>query len=463
MKQKLTHFFHPSLLRAILFAALIAAAALSPAYANVLDIKEITSKSGVKAWLVEDHSVPVIALSFTFLNAGSKQDSADKQGLSQMASNTMDEGAGELDSTAFQGELNNKSISLRFSSGRDDFGGRLKTLSRHKDRAFELLKLSLSAPRFDEEAIARMRQSNQSRIRSSLSDPDWIAARVTNDIIYKGHPYALNAGGTLSTLENITAQDLHHFVKTRLARENLRIGVAGDITADELTEILDTIFSELPEKPEDLKDIDDIQIRNAGEIVLFKKDIPQTILRYVQNGIDRHDPDYQAAQVLNYILGGAGFGSRLTEELREKNGLTYGIYSYFDAMDHANSFTIQSSTQNINATVFEGLVKQTTRDFIRDGITDTELQDAKSYLLGSLPLSLSSTDKIANFLVSLQQNDRPINYLDIREKAMNALTKDDIQNVAARIIAPKNWTLIYIGQPQTIKPTITLETLPNVE
>ena len=157
-----------------------------------LDIKEVKTESGITAWLVEDHHIPVIAFDFAFMDAGAKNDPADKQGLSRLVSNTMDEGAGELTSEAFQKELRDLSISLGFNSGRDSFGGSVKTLTKNKDRAFELLKLAIMQPRFDADPVQRMRQANQARIRSSLSDPDWMAARILNDKAYEGHPYALN-------------------------------------------------------------------------------------------------------------------------------------------------------------------------------------------------------------------------------------------------------------------------------
>ena len=259
-----------------LFVLFIAA----PAHAEkpLLDIQRVVSDSGIEAWLVEDHSVPVIAMRFAFADAGSKQNSVDQQGLAQLMSNTLDEGAGELDATKFQKALADHSISLSFSSGRDDFGGSVKTLSKYQDKAFELLKLALTEPRFDEDAVRRMRAANQSRIRSSLSDPEWIAARFLNDVAYAGHPYALNSGGTLSSLEAITAEDLRNYHSAVIGRNNVRVAVAGDMTADDLKAVLDDVFSNLPEVSLETPTRTDVQ--NQGEIVLFEKDIPQQSLRY---------------------------------------------------------------------------------------------------------------------------------------------------------------------------------------
>ena len=293
-----------------------------PAYAadeRFLDVQVVESPGGITAWLVEDHSLPVIALKFSFLDAGAANDPASKQGLTQLLSNTMDEGAGELDSQSFQKELNDNSITLTFSSSRDGFGGNLKTLSRTKDKAFNLLKLSLTQPRFDAEPVERMKQANLTRIRSSLSNPDWIAARIVNDVVYSGHPYALNSGGTLSSMAALTADDLRGVVQSRLGKDRLHISVAGDIGPGELTTMLDDVFGGLPATSR-VKDIPESSIQNLGTVAVHPKDIPQSIIEIQMPGFGRDDPDYYALQVMNYIFGGGGFGSRLMEEVRENAG-----------------------------------------------------------------------------------------------------------------------------------------------
>lgn len=444
-----------------LFCLLAFSVPYSTAHASLLDIQEITSKSGVKAWLVEDHSVPVIALQFSFKGMGAAQDSSDKQGLSRMASNTMDEGAGDLDSQAFQKELQDKVIALRFTSSRDNFGGTLKTLSKNKARAFALLKLAITEPRFDQEAVDRMRKANQSRIRSAQSNPEWMAARILNDKAFEGHPYAQNSGGTLSSLETITPDDLRSFA-TKLSRDQLRVAVTGDITAEELKLVLDELFKSLPAKG-NVEPPANLSLQNQGKIFVHKQDIPQTIVEIMQPGIDRNDPDFQNAQIMNFILGSSGFGSRLTKEIREKRGLTYGIYSYFTDMDHTDTLSVSTSTKNESVGEMLSLIKAEFETLVKKSITPKELEDAKAYLIGSLPLSLTSSDKIASLLLSLQLSDLPVNYLDMREQKLNAASIDDVQRVATRLLDPKIFTTILVGQPGEIEGAKIIEALPNVE
>lgn len=454
-------------IRTLLFLPLICGYILSPSdiYAGAsktkyLHIQNVESAGHIKAWLVEDHTIPVIALQFSFRDAGSKTNPADKQGLAQLASNTMDEGAGGIKSYEFQKALTDQSITLRFNVSRDDFGGQVKTLSRNKDKAFELLKLALTKPRFDTDPVNRMRASNQSRLKSSLSNPKWLAARLQNDRIFEGHPYALNSGGTLSSLANITPDDLRAFHKT-LGKNQLVIGVAGDITADELKLLLDDVFGGMPDTQTSTPDM--FTLQNTGKTYIYKQDIPQTIITISQKGVRHQDADYHAAKIMNFILGASGFGSRLMEEIREKRGLTYGIYSYFREYKETEALHISTSTVNEKTHKMIDLI-HAEWDKMKDApVSQKELQDAKSYLIGSLPLSLTSTDSIASILLSLQRNNLPIDYLDTRNTEIRKVTMKDIQNVANRVLDKNNFTTILVGNPQGFEKAEIITQLPNVE
>lgn len=427
-----------------------------------LDIQAVESESGITAWLVEDKTLPVIALQFRFLESGSALETPEQQGLVQLLSNTMDEGAGTLTSTQFQKALLDKSITLRFYGGRDGFGGAVKTLARHKDEAFNLLHLALTKPRFDDEPVQRMKDANLSRIRAAQTDPEWMAARLMNDRAFEGHPYALNSGGTLSTLEKLTPDNLRAFHKAYLTRNRLIVSVAGDISADELKVVLDKTFGDLPESAPEGKP-EKFVIRNGGTISLYKKPIPQTILQVMIPAFGRDKPDYYALQVMNYIFGGAGFGSRLMDEVREKRGLSYGIYSSIQNYRYTDTLTIGVSTKNESALQTLDVIEAEMKKLVNEPVSESELADAKAYLTGSMPLALTSTDNIAGLLLSMQTDELPINYLDHYADKINAVTPRDIQRVAVRLLDPDAMTIVLVGTPENITPTQILETLPNVE
>ena len=312
-----------------------------------------------------------------------------------------------------------------------------------------------------------MRNANLSRIKQNMSDPDWIAARLYNDRAYEGHPYALNSGGTLSTLASITPEMLRAYHQKYFTKNRLHIGVTGDITKEDLQDIINSIFGNLPNgaPPKAMAPLD---LKNQGGSFIYPIDIPQSVVNIAYPSISIHDKDYFAARVMNYILGGAGFGSRLMERAREKEGLTYGIYSSLNHLSAIDLLKISTSTQNETREQMLGSIKDEIQQLIDHGVTETELQKAKDYLIGSLPLSLTSSDQISALLLSLQLNDRDIDYLDHYADQINRVTTKDIQSIA-KIILDKKPLIIIVGKEDKIKNSpltssfTAIERLPNVE
>ncbi len=427
-----------------------------------LPIKEIKTPGGLSVWVVEDNSLPVVAVQFLFLDSGSANDPDNLQGLARMLSNTMDEGAGELDSQAFQKALADHSITLMFKAGRDSFGGELKTLTRHQDKAFELLTLALNKPRFDEEPVNRMRAGNITRIKSALSEPEWMAARLINDKAHEGHPYGKNSGGTLFSLARIKPEDLRKFKDTYLTRDRLLIAAAGDIKPETLGPAIDKAFGSLPAKAP-ANTIADTKPTNPGKIFLYEQPIPQTMVQVMLPAFDRKDKDYYALQMMNYIYGGAGFGSRLMEEAREKKGLTYGIYSGVQDYRHADMLNITTSTKNDSAAEMLSIIRAQMTALQTNKVSEKELADAKSFIIGSMPLALSSTENIAEMVLGLRADDLPIDYLDHFADYMRAVTADDVQRVAKRVLEPKAMTTVLVGKPVGMSDVEIVKELPNVQ
>ncbi len=443
--------------------ALFLTLGVTPAQAELLKVQSVTSPSGIQAWLIEDHSVPVIAIQFAFDAAGSAQDTAKTQGLAQLMSNTMDEGAGDLDAQAFQKQLDDHSITLRFRADRDHFYGSLKTLSRYKDKAFDLTRLALTQPRFDPDALERMVKANQSRIQSARGQGEWMGARLLNDSMYPGHPYRFNSGGTLSTLAALTPKQLRTYHQKALARDNLRIAVTGDISARKLAPLLDTIFKELPAHA-DLASVPDIALdHDEGSVSLYKQDTPQSFIYAYQSAFKKTDPKDAAYQVLNFVLGSSGFGSRLTKTLREDRGLTYGIYSYFDHKDHSNALIVSTSTKAESTAEAIQLIRNEWKKLAKKPITEEELSDAKAYLTGSMPLALTSSDAIASLLLSLQLEGLPATYLEQRSNEIKALNLADITDAAKRLLKPDALSFVVVGSAKGMKVDHEIKELPNVE
>jgi len=429
----------------------LAVGVLAPGTAQAVTVERVVSPGGIEAWLVRDRMVPLVAIEFSF-RGGAALDPAGKAGLADMTSSLLDEGAGDLDSQAFQQKLADLAVEMSFSVGTDTFRGSLKTLNRNRDEAVELLRLALAAPRFDADAVERIRQQTLALLARKSTDPDEIAGRVWWKAVFPDHPYGMPVEGTPSSINAITADDMRRLVSERFARDQLIIGVVGDITPGELGPLLDRAFGGLPAVGKPVQ-IPEATLHSAGETFIVRRDVPQSVALFGQRGVKRDDPDYYIADVMNYVLGGGSFASRLYEEVREKRGLAYSVYSYISPMDATAVLAGGVSTEN--SRVGESLaVIRTEWARMRDGgVTDDELRDAKTYLTGSFPLRFTSTDRIARMLVGMQYNDLGIDYIDRRNEYIGAVTKDDVARVAKSLLQPEALTFVIVGDPQGVEAT----------
>jgi zinc protease len=423
--------------------------ALGPRPASAIDIQPVRSAGGIEAWLIEDHTNPIIAVNFAF-RGGSALDPAGKEGLADMVSGLLDEGAGPLDSMAFQTKLEDLAVSLRFEAGRDTFGGRLATLTENRDAAFDLLRLALTEPRFNAEPVERIRGQILSNLRSQTEDPDTLARQALFAELFPDHPYGRRLDGTEETINAITAEDLRGFAARRLARDNLVIGVVGDISPGELAQALDQAFGKLPERAAPWR-LEAAAPRVAKTVTVVKKAFPQSAIVFAQRGLMRDDPDYYAAYVLNHILGGGGFTSRLYTEVRDKRGLAYSVYSALVPMDFAGLMLGAAGTRNDRADETVKVIQDEWRRMATEGPTAEELDDAKLYLTGSFPLQFSSSDRIGGILTAIQLDDLGIDYLDKRNALIEAVTLEDARRVARTLLDPAGLGFVVVGQPAGIE------------
>lgn len=421
----------------------------SPVAAGV-SIQEVRTPGGLVAWLVREPSIPLVAVDFGFRGGGSALDPEGRQGLANFASGLLDEGAGELDSAAFQRRLEELAVKLDFSADRDEFTGSLQTLTKHKEEAFRLLGLALNRPRFDAEAVERIRAQVLTRLVRDLEDPNTVANRAWFDRAFAGHPYHKPVWGYPETVKAIGEDDLKAFARSRLSRDGLVIAVVGDITAGELGPLLDGAFGALPAAGDPSLSIAESKPAGLGKLEVIRRQIPQSAIAFGLPGIKRDDPDWYAGHVMNYILGGGGFNSRLMEEVREKRGLTYGVYTYLYPLEHAGVWLGGVATQNARVAESLEVIRATLARFVAEGPTDKELADAKTYINGSFPLSLTGSSRIARLLTSMQRNDLGIDYLDRRDALMNAVTREDILRVARRLLDPAGLFTVVVGDPKGV-------------
>lgn len=439
--------------------AVLALLMLASGPAGAVEARKVVSAGGIEAWLVEDHSVPVLSVSIGFKSGGAAYDPAGKEGLATLVSGLLDEGAGDLDSLAFRTRLENTAISLSFSAGPNSLNGTLKTITDHRAEAFDLLRLALTKPRFDAEPVDRVRHQILSMLASDSEDPDSIAGRGLDALLFAGHPYARPVRGTAETVSALTTADLRGFVRTRLGRDTLKIGVAGDISAVELGALLDKTFSGLP-KVADVSLLPPVSVPERGGLAVIDRDLPQAVAVFAQPGLERTDPDFYPAYVVNYILGGGGFSSRLVTEVREKRGLAYSVYSYFQDLDGAPLVIGGVSTNAARVGESLSVIREEWKKMAETGPTQEELDAAKSYLIGSWPLRFTSTGAVASMLMSMQIDGYPLDHLTTRNAKVEAVTLEDARRAARALLKADRLITVVVGRPKGVEPTLIVPVAP---
>ncbi len=420
----------------------------SPTRSRAETVQIVRSNSGIEAWLVEDYAVPLVSLEFAS-KGGSNQDPEGKAGAAALTAGLLDEGAGDLDAEAFQRALDDKAIELSFSAERDAVTGRLRAMVRHVDAAFDLLRLALQAPRFDEAALARVKTQMQAGIRRETNDPDANAARAWREAAFPNHPYGLPQRGTLESTAAITREDVIALHRLLFARKDLKIAVVGAISAQDLRVLLDRVFAPLPAEAM-LRTIAPITLQGQGTRKIVDLDIPQATIRFGLPGIARHDPEYIAATVVNHILGGGVFSARLFKEVREKRGLAYSVHSSLMNQDYATAFTGGTSTKNERALESLTVIEDEITKLANDGPDADELQKAQKFLIGSYPLRFDTSTKIAGALVQIMRDGLTPAWLDQRNVEIGRVTLADAKRVAARLFADQKLLVAIAGRPSGV-------------
>ena len=428
-----------------LAAFAIALLAISSSPANAMKIQTVKSPGGIEAWLVEEHAVPMMAMRFAF-DGGSSQDPADKEGLANFVTAMLDEGAGDLTSREFQERMEDLSMRMNYEEAKDAFYGNFETLTQNRDEAAKLLKLALTKPRFDADAVERIRQQLLASLAYAARDPDKVAHNQWYAVAFAGHPYARPANGTEATVGKTTSADLDGYRKRVFAKDTLKVVAVGDITPEQLGKLLDEVFGELPAKA-DLIPVSKTDPVAGGRQTVVDMDVPQSVAVFGMGAMPRKDPDFMAAFVLNQIIGGGGFASKLMEEVREKRGLAYSVYTYVYPYQHTSIFSGGVATRNDMMGKSLDIIREELQKMANGEVSQTDLDNAKSYLIGSYPLRFDTNAKIASQLLGLRMDGFAPDYVDNRNATIAALTLDDLKRVAKRLLDTQNLIVTVVGKP----------------
>jgi zinc protease len=413
--------------------------------AQAVPVERVVSPGGIEAWLVHEPSVPLVTMEFAFLG-GASQDPADKPGLANMLAHLLDEGAGDLDWRAFQLKMEERAIEISFSATRDYFRGSMRTLKENRGEAVELLRLALTEPRFDADAVERIRAQLLSGLRRETTSPNTIASKRWWATAFPGHPYGRPVNGDIESVQRVTPDDLRGYTRRVFARDDLKIAIVGDIDAPAAGALLDRVFGGLPARAQ-LDTVSHIKPDQVGQTLYIPLDVPQTVLTFGGPGIQRKDPDFIAAYVVNHILGGGSFSSRLYHEVREKRGLAYSVYGSLVWLKHAAMFIGGTQTRADRTSETLRIIEQEIRRLAESGPTEEELAKAKAYLKGSYMLGLDTSTKIAGQLVQIQLDDLGIDYIARRSALIDAITLEDAKRVASRLLGA-GLLVTVVGRPQ---------------
>ena len=432
------------------FICALGLAVLVAGPAAAVDIQEVTSPGGIKAWLVEERSIPFSALEIRFRGGGSL-DRPGKRGAVNLMTALLEEGAGDLDAQGFAAERDALAASYGFDVHRDALSVSARFLTENRDEAVALLRSALIAPRFDQDALDRVRDQVLAVIRADDTDPDTVASRRFNALAFGDHPYATSIDGTDESVSALTRDDIVTAYKDVIARDRIFVGAAGDISAEELGLLLDTLLADLPEVGAPLPN--DAEVLLAGGVTVVPFETPQSVAIFGHAGIPRDDPEFFPAFVASHVFGASGRQSRLGMEVREKRGLTYGIGAYLASFDLAQ--LVVGQVASANERIAEAI--EVTRDewarMAAEGVTEEELDAAKAYLTGAYPLRFDSNASIARIMVGMQMDDLGLDYVNTRNGKVNAVTADDVRRVASRLYLPEELHFVVVGRPEGIEGT----------
>ncbi len=419
---------------------------VKPTAESAVNVREIVSPGGVRAWLVEDYAVPLVSLEFAF-RGGSTQDPDGKSGAATMLAGLLDEGSGDLDHQAFHRALDEKAIEMSFHADRDHISGRMRTLVRHVDRAAALLALAVGSPRFDEAPLARVREQLNAQLRHDVNDPNSMSQRGWRARVFSNHPYARASEGTVESLAAISRNDLVTLATRLMARDVLHIAIVGAIDAERAGRLIDEVFAGLPAKAE-LTAVGAASFGGLGGQEILDLDVPQTTIRFGRPAMPMKNLDYIPGLVLAHILGGGtGLSSRLFREVREKRGLAYSVSASIGTFEHASYLYGGTTTKNERAIESLDVIRGEIFDMAQNAVSEDELEKGKRYLIGSYPLRFDTSSKIAGQLVHIQLDGHGTEWLIERNRLIGAVTMADARRAAEHLFGDGSLSVVMAGRP----------------
>ncbi len=410
-----------------------------------LDFKDLVTKKGVNFWFVEDNSIPIISVSFSF-KGGAYLDPIGKEGVSNLMTSLFDEGVEGMTGSEFQQSIKESGMKLYFSTGKEKIDGTFQIVSSNKDIGFELFHKALNLATFPTEEIEKVKNQVKASIKIDESDIPTLASKKFNESFFGDHKFSNNEKGSMESLKKIKRKDIISYKKKNLLRSNLIIGVSGNIREDEIKYFIDHVFGDLPDDEINF-DVPKFNDLPRGEKI-WEVETPQTAVIFGHRGLKRKDKNFFAARIINYVRGGGRVQSRLYKKIRKKEGLVYSIYSYLSSY-HSDGLILggfQTQNQYVYKTI--NLVKEEWDQIGELGLQKTEFEEAKTYFKGSFARNFTSTLSIANLLRIVQYYDLGKNYFNMRNKIIDQVEFGYANKLSKKLFNSDNLFFLIVGKPE---------------
>ncbi|MCE3222670.1 MAG: putative Zn-dependent peptidase family [Nitrospira sp.] len=411
--------------------------------AEIVPIRSVTT-NGITVLFLEQHFIPTVEI-HALVKVGSAQDPPDKAGLANLTASLLDEGTLTRTSRQFAEQIDFVGGSLEAHAAEDFTTASGRVLKKDADLGFALLADMLQHPAFHKQEVERVRTQILGEIVSDDDDPGNVAMKAFHQLIFHGHPYSWPAHGTEETLNRITVADIQQFHAREYLPNQTILVIVGDLSQEQATNLVQTHFGSWKKGPSSSYTLKKPAPIERKMVQLIEKDLTQSTIVLGHTGISRTNPDYYAVTVMNYILGAGGFSSRLMDSIRDKQGLAYGIMSHFDTRLMPGAFFINLQTRtDVTNQAITGVL--TELKGIREApVTDQELSEAKSFIIGSFPLRVDSSAKLANVLAQVEFYNLGLDYFTQYPKAIEKVTKDDVLRVAKQYLDPQHYALVVVG------------------
>jgi zinc protease len=429
----------------VLGAVVLSAAVMPAVHAYALEVKRIKLDNGMIVLVSPQHNLPMVTAAIAF-DAGARRDPKGKEGLAHLCADSLMEGTSKMSADELNRKVDFLGSSMDVGAGSDYATASFTSLKRYWRDTLKLLSGVLTDPGLRDADIARKQAEQIAGLKAAEEEPDYVA-QITflKDVFGQGAPYGHLPDGTVDTVQKLSAQDVHSFYHEFYRPEAAVAAVVGDISEDEVVKALGEELAPLKGEVAAQKAPENPPLAAGAHLTAINRDVAQANIVLGFDGIARSNPDYYKLQVMNYILGGGGFASRLVKEVRSKAGLVYSIASYFQAALFPGSFQVVLETKNKSANQAIAMVLEQMRRIQESPVSDAELESAKKFLVGSFPLKLDTQNSIVQFLLQVQIYGLGLDYIDRYPGYIRAVTKEDVQRVARQYLHPDSYVLVAVA------------------